>query len=53
VPRGGLSHFSWYDTTGGTTPGNSNGNGVPEPATLGMIGLGMLAMAALRRRRQG
>lgn len=35
----------------GGGPANGGGNGVPEPATLGLIGLGMLAIGALRRRR--
>lgn len=35
----------------GGGPGNSNGNDVPEPATLALIGLGALAIGALRRRR--
>lgn len=53
-----LSHILFLDTGGPPANGNGNGggpgngNGVPEPATLGLIGLGMLALGALRRRQQ-
>lgn len=40
----GLSHLSFYDTTGGGK--------VAEPATLGLLGLGLLGLALARRRRQ-
>lgn len=50
---GSWSHVVLYGS--GTPTGNGggpgNGNDVPEPATLGLIGLSMLAMAGLRRRR--
>jgi hypothetical protein len=39
----GLSHLSFYDTTGGGK--------VAEPATLGLLGLGLLGFALARRRR--
>lgn len=49
----GLSNIALMRTgsRNGGGPGNGGGNGVPEPATLGLIGLGMLAIGALRRRR--
>jgi len=36
---------------GGTTGGGTAGNPVPEPATLAMLGLGMAALGAMRRRK--
>ena len=42
-PAGGLSHLSIYSN--GTTP-------VPEPATLGLLGMGLLGLGAAARRKQ-
>jgi hypothetical protein len=49
APQSSLSHILFLDTGGGGGP--PGGGSVPEPATLGLIGLGMLAIGALRRRR--
>lgn len=38
-----LSHISFYDGAGGTT--------VPTPSTLALLGLGLIGMGAMRRRR--
>ncbi len=52
-----LSHLSLYyrnathsSTSGG---GASTGNGVPEPGVLGLLGLGLLGLAVMRRRQVG
>lgn len=42
----GLSHIAFWDT-GGTTPPT----GIPEPTTAALLGLGMLALGAIRRRK--
>jgi hypothetical protein len=36
--------------TGSTTEGGGNGNSVPEPGTVALVGLGLLGFAAARRR---
>jgi hypothetical protein len=46
--RFGLSHLSFYDTQG---PGETPGGKVAEPVTLGLLGLGLLGLAAVRRRK--
>jgi PEP-CTERM motif len=53
---GGLSHAILYgklcapgDNCGG---GGANGNGAPEPATLALVGLALLGVAAAKRRQQ-
>ena len=42
----GLSHIAFWDT-GGTTPPTD----IPEPTTAALLGLGMLALGAIRRRK--
>lgn len=43
---GRLSHVSIY----GSTDGGGSGSSVPEPATIALIGLGVLGFAAARRK---
>jgi methionine-rich copper-binding protein CopC len=43
---GRLSHVSFY----GSTDGGGSGSSVPEPATIALIGLGVLGFAAARRK---
>jgi len=45
---GGLSHVQLY-STGSTTPPTR----VPEPSTLGILGLGLLGVGLVRRRQKG
>lgn len=52
----GLSNIAllWQGLVEGNGNGNGNGGGpggLPEPSTVGLIGLGMLAIGALRRRK--
>ena len=52
----GLVGASYYFNGAGTLPVGGNElrvttSGVPEPATLGMLGIGLLVVAGLRRRR--
>ncbi len=42
---GGLSHVSFYARKGG------NGDGVPEPGPIGLLGLSLLGLGLLRRRK--
>jgi hypothetical protein len=40
----GFSHVTWFDTGSTTTP-------VPEPASLALLGVGLIALGVARRRR--
>jgi hypothetical protein len=43
----GLSHISWYNLT----DGGGDDDEIPEPGSLALLGLGLLAAAGARRRR--
>lgn len=43
----GLSHISWYTMT----DGGGDDDEIPEPGSLALLGLGLLAAAGARRRR--
>jgi hypothetical protein len=48
---GGLSHISWFSQVTTTTTSSSGGN-VPEPGTMGLLGLGLLGLGFLRRAKR-
>jgi hypothetical protein len=43
----GLSHISWYNLT----EGGGDDDEIPEPGSLALLGLGLLAAAGVRRKR--
>lgn len=45
-----ISHISVYYREGDDGGGNPGGGNVPEPATLALVGLGLLGMSKLRRK---
>jgi len=48
VSQQGLSHTTWFSRVTTTTTSSSGGN-VPEPGTMGLLGLGLLGLGFLRR----
>jgi len=56
LPPAWLGAVSYIDNQGGITPGaytlslELRNNAVPEPATLGLLGLGLLGMGMMRRK---
>ena len=56
LPPATLGAVSYIDNLGGITPGaytlslSLRNNAVPEPATLGLLGLGLLGMGMIRRK---
>jgi hypothetical protein len=49
-PYGGHAGYVYLDGFGGVTPPTGNDGQVPVPATLALLGLGVLGMGATRRR---
>jgi hypothetical protein len=47
----GLATPWFINILAGTKISNDDGGDIPEPVTIGLVGLGLLGMAALRRRR--
>jgi hypothetical protein len=49
INKQGLSHTTWFSRV---TTTSSSGGEVPEPGTIGLLGLGLLGLGFLRRAKR-